>query len=53
VAENDRRLALERFWTGVPARLQGGRCHDVMARVAKGPKPPPVLFTKLIQPYSR
>ena len=53
VAENDRRPALGRFWIGVPGRLQDGRCHDVMARVAKGPKPPPVLFTKPIQTYSR
>ena len=35
MAENDRRPALGRFWIGVPGRLQDGKCHDVMARVAK------------------
>jgi len=35
VAENDRRPTLGRCWIGVPGRLQDGRCHDVMARVAK------------------
>lgn len=30
-----RRIVGQRFWIGVPGRLQDGRCHDVIARTAK------------------
>ena len=35
MAENERRSALVRFWIGVPGRLPDGKCHDVMASIAK------------------